>query len=402
MRIKSGKTWCAVLAVVLGAAAAGNPASADPALARCRTPDGLCAPANANTRAPAAPANVGTSAPVGAQVRVALLLPLRSARLSAAAEAVRAGFMAGVERDGAGFKVEIVSTGDTNADALDAYARATAGSDIVVGPMLRNAVGALAGGAPANAAIRPTIALTTPDATGSNRLPPWLLVAALSVEAEARQVAEWAAREHPHGRAVVLTGGSAWAQRAAAAFEARWSELGHTGQRVVVPRSGRDAALDDLQARVGIDPPDLFFAALDVAELRAVRAVVGPAVPCYGGGSINPGRAPGTGVSELDGVRIVDLPFVVLPDHPAVAAYPRPLNPLNADQALDMERLYALGIDAFHLTRALTQPSAMPATIDGASGRLELSRDGDKAVLRRREATVVYREGRYEPVDGGR
>lgn len=400
MLIKRCKIGGAVLATTLAVTlattlAAAGMARADPTLAGCRTPDGLCASVNANTSAP----------PANAAVRIALLLPLRSARLAGAAEAVRAGFMAAVERDGSGFKVDLVSTGDTSADALDAYGRAVAGADVVVGPMLRSAVGALAGSRPA--AVRPTIALTAPESAAEAQLaqlPPWLLVAALSVELEARQAAEWAAREHPHGRALVLTGGAAWAQRAAAAFEARWTELGHTSQRFTLPATlpagGRMAALDDLKTRQDIDPPELFFAALDLAELRAVRSVAGSTVPCYGGSSINPGRAPGS-APELDGVRIVDLPFVVLPDHPAVMVFPRPLHPLNPDQALDMERLYALGIDAFYLARALVREPGARLAIDGVSGRLDLVRDANPGGLRlrRREATVVYHDGRYEAVE---
>jgi hypothetical protein len=98
-------------------------------------------------------------------VRIALLLPMRSATLGAAADAVRSGFMAGFERDGAGFKVELVSTGDTPQDTLDAYARAAA-SDIVVGPLARPAVTALAAG---NGVTRPTVALNTPEGGAPDR-----------------------------------------------------------------------------------------------------------------------------------------------------------------------------------------------------------------------------------------
>jgi len=387
MLSKVGKTGGVLAAAAMALAAAA--AHADPCLDPHRPatgPNGLCAPVDTNTRV----------TPSSAPVRIALLLPLRSGKLAEAAESVRAGFMAGGERDGAGFQVDIVSTSDTTADALDAYARAASANDIVVGPMLKPAVAALAG----VANPKPTVALNTAE-RADTPAPKWVLVAALSVEAEARDVAAWAAREHPHGRALVLTGGAAWAQRAAGAFEARWSELGHTSQRHVVTSNRRQEAIGDLKARLEIDPPDLLFAALDVAELRAVRAATGTAVPCYGGGSINPGRDNGAGIAELDGVRILDLPFLVRPDHPSVSVYPRPLNP---EGVLDMDRLYALGIDAFLLARALALHPGAPAAFDGASGRLELVRDdngnGDGALrLRRRETAVVYRDGRFDPVD---
>jgi outer membrane PBP1 activator LpoA protein len=347
------------------------------------------APAASAVAAPAAQPVVQPAAPI----RIALLLPLHSSTLAAAAEAVRAGFMAGTERDGTGFKVDVIATGDAPRDVLDAYARAAAASDLVVGPLARSAVAALAD---SDAVTRPTVVLSVPE--GRTAVPKRMLVAGLSVEDEARQVAEWAAREHPHGRALVLAGGAAWAQRAAGAFEARWGQLGHTNQRFAVPagEAGK-TAIDELKQKLEIDPPDLLFAALDSTRLRAVRAAVGATIPCYGGGAANPGRAVESGIAELDGVRILDLPWIVLPDHPVVMVYPRPL---DTEQPLDMDRLYALGIDAFRLARELALRGGAPFGLDGVTGRLDVgSGPGGQLQLQRREAAVVVRDGAFAPVD---
>ena len=415
----------------------------------CLEPEELCASGNANTSlhprassvlSPAAPSLAPSSAPAPARAaepidpirtapvylpgqdggpgpaanpalapagtaRIALLLPLTSPSLGGAAEAVRAGFMAAAERDGAGIQVDVVTTSDNPAEALDAYARAGAGHDLIVGPLSRPAVSALIAGGKVD---KPTIALNHPEVRGT--LPPRMLVAGLSIEDEARQAAEWAAREHPRGRVLILTGSPAWAQRAAAAFEARWSELGHTGQRFPLPSNdGRvdPALLQDLKARLEIDPPDVLFAALDVAELRQVRTFSGSTLPLYGGASINPGRTPGLGATELDGIHVIDLPWLVLPDHPAVMVYPRQADP---ETPLYMQRLYALGIDAFLVTRQVAarqaaQPNAplngqlsAPLSIDGVTGKLTLGAD---AALTRREAAAVYRDGNFTPVEAG-
>jgi hypothetical protein len=373
--------------------------------APCAGPQRLCASVDTNTSAhavtlamlddpaiqprPAKPqANEPSPPPPpnSPPIRIALLLPLRSNTLAAAAEAVRAGFMAGMERDGTGFKAEVVPTGDASRDVLDAYARAAVGNDVIVGPLARSAVAALAD---SDAVTRPTVVLSVPE--GRTAVPRGMLVAGLSIEDEARQVADWAAREHPHGRALILTGGAAWAHRAAGAFEARWTQLGHTAQRFAVP-SG-----DDLKQKLDIDPPDLLFAALDSAGLRPVRALTGAAIPCYGGGAANPGRPAEPGASSLDGVRILDLPWIVLPDHPVVMVYP---HPLNTEQPLDMDRLYALGIDAFRIARELTLRGGAPFGIDGVTGRLDVvSGPGGQLQLQRVEAAVVVRDGRFEPVE---
>jgi outer membrane PBP1 activator LpoA protein len=326
----------------------------------------------------------------GGPVRIALLLPMKSPSLGGAAESVRAGFMASVERDGAGTEVELVATGESADDALAAYARAAASHDVIVGPLARPAVSALAASGPLS---RPTVALNHPEQRSA--LPPGMLVAGLSIEDEARQAAEWAAREHPHGRVLILTANAAWSQRAAAAFEARWSELGHTAQRFAVPSAaGRvePSAIAELKTRLEIDPPELLFAALDVVELRQVRAETGTAIPCYAGSASNPGRAPGLSLAELDGLRLVDVPWLVRPDNRAVMVYPRPL---DTDQSLTMNRLYALGIDAFLVARELALHPRAPFVIDGVTGHLEV----DGARLQRREAMAVYHDGAFEPAE---
>jgi outer membrane PBP1 activator LpoA protein len=343
--------------------------------------------------------SAGAAPRSGGPIRIALLLPMKSPSLGGAAEAVRAGFMASVERDGAGTEVELVPTGDSVDDALAAYTQAAASHDVIVGPLARPAVSALAA---KGALSRPTVALNHPEQRGA--LPPGMLVAGLSIEDEARQAAEWAAREHPHGRVLILTDKAAWSQRAASAFEARWSELGNTSQRFAVPAAdGRvePSTIAELRTRLEIDPPELLFAALDVVELRQVRAETGTAVPCYAGSAGNPGRAPGMSLAELDGLRLVDVPWLIWPDHRAVMVYPRPL---DTDQSLTMNRLYALGIDAFLVARELALHPGAPFRIDGVTG--ELAVDGaangaNKPRLQRREAMAVYRGGNFEPAEQG-
>jgi outer membrane PBP1 activator LpoA protein len=364
-------------------------------LAGCGTPCGapgrLCAPAEPNTSAPAAalpPVVHEAAGPVAraapaATTRIGLLLPLQSDKLGQAAEAVRAGFMAGYGRERAGFEVDLVVTGDSPEDALEAYRHAATHDDIIVGPLPRQAVDALAASAELS---KPTIALNHPERQGP--LPARMLVIGLSIEDEARQVAQWASSEHPGARALVLGGAAAWQQRAARAFEARWTQLGHASRSAEL--AGADglvsqAALDDLKSGTEADPPDLLFAALDAAQLRQVRAALGAAIPCYGASSVNPGRE---AIAELNGVRVLDLPWEV--GGGAAQAYPR----WTDSQSLDMDRLYALGIDAFRVARAIALRPGTPFTLDGVTGTLAAGADG----VERTEAAAVYQDGALQPV----
>ena len=73
---------------------------------------------------------------------------------------------------------------------------------------------------------------------------------------------------------------------------------------------------------------------------------------------------------DLNDVHFMDMPWLLQPDHPAVMIYPRANPPLEPD----MERLYALGIDAFRLLQIMTNNSyRISLPLDGVTGRIRLS-----------------------------
>jgi outer membrane PBP1 activator LpoA protein len=404
---KSLKGWSAAL--LLGAATMVG-ASAAP----CETPGRLCASDAPNTSAqqeqpappqekhpraeevvklPAASATADLPAipPVPA-IRIALMLPLQSEALAVPAEAVRAGFMAAWERERDGIVVTVVATGDTPQQALEAYASAAEANDIVVGPLARSAVSALA----ASALVKKTtIALNYPEARA--KVPPQMLVMGLSIEDDARQVAAWAADEHPGASALVLTAPSPWQKRLATAFMAQWKQLGRSAQLVELPASNgylSEAALGQLKLRVEAEPPALLFAALDADQLRQVRAIVGGDFPFYSTASGNPCTAPGAAMAELDGLRLLDLPWVVQTDHPAVMVYPR----RTGTGTLDLDRLYALGIDAFRVAREAANKPGQSFRLDGVTGRLSIAITPAGSSFERVQPSAVYQAGAYKPV----
>jgi len=388
----------------------------------CGVPGGFCAPATPVTSAapaqpvysPApqldngvqtspveAPPNADGSMPsasvlpAGPAVRVALLLPLESQALAQPAEAVRAGFMAGYERDRVGITVNLVPTGDSSQAALDAYRRAAEQNDIVVGPLARPAVAALT---QSGVVTKPTIALNHPQTGGP--LPRQMLVIGLSLEDEARQVADWAAGEQPAGNALIVTGRATWQQRLSGAFGARWSELGrqHTIVELPIADGYVDGnALAGLRARLQSEPPQLMFAALDAAQLRQVRSSLGTSLPTYATATANPGRDPYAVAPELAGVRILDLPWTVQPDHPAVVQYPRAS---MGDDGLVMQRLYALGIDAYRVARELAAQPGGAFELDGVTGRLSVDMGRAAPAFRRTESGAVVRDGATAMGDG--
>jgi outer membrane PBP1 activator LpoA protein len=329
--------------------------------------------------------------------RIALLLPLRSEALGRAADALRAGFMAAHERDGKGFQVNLVETGESPREVLAAYVNAQEQNDMVVGPLARSAVTAIAG---SPLVEKPTIALNHPELRGDPRIPPQLLVIGLSIEEEARQVAEWAARENPSARALVIAGNTSWQKRIAGAITEQWQRLGLTARsHDLNPQNGylQDAELVALRTRLLNEPAGVLFAALDPDQTAQLKiALATPplsAIPVYGTSSLNPGRSMYRAGPELDGVRLLDLPWLVQRDHPAVMVYPQPEPRDEPRISADMERIYALGIDAFRIAREIARQPQRRFQLDGVTGQLTIDFGKGPSWFERVEVPAEYRNG---------
>ena len=343
----------------------------------------------------AAPA---ASAPAAAApVRIGLLLPLHSEALGPPADALRAGFMAAYERDRTGFVVNLIETGDSPDETLDAYMAALKQNDIIVGPLARSAVGAIAA---SGAVSKPTIALNHPDGRADAAIPPNMLVVGLSIEDEARQVAQWAASEFPGSTALIVSGTNNWQRRIASAFAAQWKQLGNRAELAELTASNgylNEGGIIQLKARIEADQPTLMFAALDADQLRQVRSIVGTALTTYGTSSVNPGTELGaSALVDLDGTRLLDMPWEVQPEHSAVMVYPRWL---AGGRTLDLDRLYALGIDAFRVTRQLALKPNTSFKMDGVTGRLAVDFGQGQARFSRSETGAVYQGGGFKLVE---
>lgn len=377
-------------------------------------PAGSIAPAtSAMSTTPATPATLAAvqhsamdAIPANAPLRITLLLPLHSDTLGQPAAAVKAGFLAAWERDRDGVNVTVVDTGDAAQDVLASYAIAQDKSDLVVGPLARSAVGALA----ASPLLRkPTIALNTAEGYGTPGQPPLparMLAMGLSIEEEARQAANWAAAERPGASALVLATSTPWQRRIGAAFAAQWQRQGLAVKTVELGAANgylNDPELVQLRARLQTDTPGLLFSALDAAQTRQLRGALEgalpEALPIYGTSSLNPGNGNSFPTQDLDGVRLLDLPWQLQADHPAVMVYPHP--PQSEERkpgAADLERLYALGIDAYRVAREIGHHDGVRFQLDGVTGRLTVSFGMGPASFERIEQAAVYKNGVPQPV----
>jgi outer membrane PBP1 activator LpoA protein len=245
---------------------------------------------------------------------------------------------------------------------MPAYRVALAsGARAAVGPLTRSSVAALAA---SKAVAIPTLALNVPE--GALPLPPNLHALSLSIEGEARQVARLAALEG-RAHAVTVVGESMLSRRIQQAFLDEFVRSG--GRHVAAQGYSSDVAqLARIGQEVARSGADMAFLALDFPRGRTVRPYLS-ALPVYATSHIHPGSAGLLSGHELAHVRFVDMPWVLQPDHPAVMIYRQ--HALQAD--LDLERLYALGIDAFRIVRGLLD--GRPLALDGVTGRLTPGRD---------------------------
>lgn len=294
---------------------------------------------------------------------IALLLPLNSKIFGRHATALRDGFQAAARAEGRlPLPLREYAISEDVASALEGYRTAVAaGAQVIVGPLTRDAVTALAFGEPVPV---PTLALNTPDEVG--RTPGNLYMLSLQIETEARQAARLAWREGLRN-AVTISGASPVQRRMQAAFAGEFSRLGGT----VAADVAYAADPEGLQSIArSSSAADMCFLALGYSEARSVRSYLGT-TPVYATSSVHVGDQGPLAGFDLTGVNFIDMPWLLEPNHAAVMIYPRP----KQRGPVDLERLYALGIDAWRIAQLLLA-GARDIRLDGVTGQLTLGPDG--------------------------
>lgn len=336
-------------------------------------------------------------------VRIALLLPLRSSSLASAADAVRSGFQAAYEREKSGVVVNIVETDGSPQNAVERYREAAANNDIVVGPLARSEVTAIA---QTGAVPKTTIALAQPENAGDGdiALPRNMLAIGLSIEDEARQVARTIAMDKMAQKVVVISTGVAWQRRAAKAFIAQWRALGldvRSFDLATTEGFPTPASLLQLKKKIQSETPQALFVALDANLAQQVRLGIGDEVPMYGTSQLNPLTLTdwqlSSGVPDLNDTHLLDIPWQLQADHPAVMIYPHPVPPPEQRRSADLERLYALGIDAFRVAHELANRN-QHVELDGVTGKLYVSFDNGVGRFERVEQAAIYQDGKVVPL----
>ena len=313
---------------------------------------------------------------------IEVLLPLKSADFGRAAEAVRSGLLKAREVMASPVELKFYDSDGTGDSAVAAFQQAqAAGARFIIGPLTRREVAAVAalGSAPL-----PTLALNSLESDTVTPQRFWTF--ALTIESESRQIAQIAlqeARANETSRtsavvpgAIILQSGTGLGRRAAQSFADAFRAGG--GQVVLQLHAG--AA--DLRQKMSEISKGIVFLATEAGVARELRPFL-QRFSLYGTSLLFEGRQ--LRWQDLDGVKFVDQPWMLQPDHAAVMVFPR----AETLYAPELERLYALGIDALRLALELMRNPDAAFELDGVTGILRFH----NGRIERRATLAWFRDG---------
>ena len=326
-----------------------------------------------------------------------LLLPAPSSALGPAAEALRQGFFAAHKVSGDDIALQVVELDDSSEQLARALASARErGAGVVVGPLPRAAVSDVVEG---RRAVLPMLVLNFPESDSA--APTTMLATSLSLEAEAQRVAALALdgfvggrRTDTRPRIAVISRPGAVERRIAQAFV---SALRAEGE-VPVQIEWTAETTERVAAIVGEPGLEAVFLALSAREAAQLRAMIRREVAVFGTSLLyagDPASSPesATLAFDLEGVRFVDMPWLLQPEHPAVMIYPPPATAWS----LELRRLYAFGIDAYRLA-AVWMKGERRFELDGVTGRLQVDR-AQSLRVQRTPMLATYRSGALQRIE---
>ncbi|MEJ2397986.1 MAG: penicillin-binding protein activator [Gammaproteobacteria bacterium] len=356
--------------------------------------------------------------------RVALLLPL-SGKFANAGDALRDGFTAAyyTRRPNPNMRIRIYDVGEDPNNVVSVYKQAIKdGAQFVVGPLDKVAVEKLA---QLDNLPVPTLALNyLPD--NDQTLHANMYQFGLSPEGEARQVAErtWL---DGHVNAAVLVPSGPWGTRIYDAFKQRWEQLGGH----IVAMQTYDSAKNDfsrpIKALLNIDQSDaryrklerilgrqvkftprrrkdidFIFLAAYPRQARQIRPQLkfyqASDVPVYATSHVFTGVLNQERDRDMDGLEFGDMPWV-LSESTAHRGLHAELENQITNAGKSLQRIYALGIDAFNIIGALNTLRTYPyERYDGETGSLSLD---NHLRIHRQLTWVKFRGGRPVPIDQG-
>ncbi|MED5387472.1 MAG: penicillin-binding protein activator [Pseudomonadota bacterium] len=325
--------------------------------------------------------------------QVAVLLPA-TGPLRNAGQALQEGMMTAYYQHKQNGNPPVLRFYDSGSDdILAVYQKAIQeGADFVLGPLAKEKAATIAsqGTLPVT-----TLALNYID---QGALPENFFQFGLAPEDEARQIAQQGAREGADQAGILYPEGE-WGERVAQAFASQWQSLGGTvtvtrtyqegptlgdtvKELLLVAQSksrgeaiSRFTSLDmDIQPRSRQDM-DFIFLLANPNQGRQVKPALNfhyaKDLPVYSTALIYSGEANPRRDQDLNGVRFVDMPWMLGNEDSALRRLAEEQWPEGHGR---YERLFAMGIDAYRLQSRLYLLSTLPSSeLPGVTGRLRMN-----------------------------
>lgn len=306
--------------------------------------------------------------------KIALLLPLDSPIYGKAASAVLAGFMAAHDLESSQPEVKVYAISGPE-QTLETYKLAVyEGAQWVVGPLTRDAVSALAG----VAVPIPTLMLNQPEQDFKPQ--DNLLMLPLSAESEARQIAHLV-REQGLQTAQVIMDDTSLAKRVAQAFIEEWQQLSGTlNEPVILPEKEKWGGLKQITQSA-----DMVFLSAPSTKARLVKPYMDAAIPTYSISQSYDGTGNSLGNLDMLALRFVDMPWMLEPDNPDYASLRVAASEFKG---ADLQRLFALGVDAYRLLPRLQDKLTGKVLLEGVTGRILT---GENGILQRELPMAQFR-----------
>lgn len=309
--------------------------------------------------------NASSSPVTGINGMIALILPFQAAAFYPAADAIERGFGAAQAHSGGNAQVKIYATEGDKEKIAGIYQQAiNEGARYVVGPLTRDEVTALG----MIALKLPTLALNQPElpSTESN-----LYTLGLSLDAEATQIAKIAS-DYGMQTATVVTTDNSISSRMAKAFSDAWISAG--GQITAHISINEKTSLTEAKAQLSSQQPsDMIMLAANAEEARAIRPLLDIATPTFGFSHIYAGVNHEPLDQALVAVRFIDLPWLLDNDNPLFAPYQSAAADLPQGE---MQRWFAIGVDAYQVLLELSRQPLKPTTIHGLTGKIRIDEKG--------------------------
>ncbi len=294
---------------------------------------------------------------------IAVLLPGKSKAMRPAVDAIKAGVLAATNGNADQLTVKFFDTADIPADVFEQFQQLhEQGAVAVIGPLTKPSINYLADIGDFDI---PVIALNSFDEKTLRRAQ--LYSFSLSIEQEAQQIAKQMFAEGLR-MPLVLQGDSPLSARMVQGFVDSWTEANGSQPTIFNLKDARSQA-QALRAQLKDGEHDSVFFAANSRQTRISRPFVGNERPVYATSQINPGPLSRTARVDMAGIHYLETPWI--------------LNPLNSNYALlnrtrsksnDVERLFALGVDAWKLATLLSKKEEI--NFDGLSGSISLGSGG--------------------------